>query len=386
MFRSIAACRDADWLTRDRVTAFSRVLLVVLVSFLALIPWAAPDLQVGRDFAAFWTAAGFAIAGRAGDAYGEPERAALAALFGPGHYPPFFYPPPALFLWLPFGLLPFAFGLALWVAATGAAYAAAIRAVLKGGSVIPAMAFPAVAVCALFGQNALFSAALLGAAAVTLDRYPVIAGVLIGALAYKPQLAVFAPLVLLSAGHWRAFAAAAVTVLVLIAAATIAFGTETWTLFLGTLSEARDWNAGGVPGFDKFASAYAAIRLLGGPASVAWSVQFLTAAAAVAALVVTSWRRPGGTAEIAVLVATTGLCLPFLGNYDFVIFAVPGAWLAAEAVAKGWLPYERMTLALLYISPLIVIPASANGVPLAPLAEAALAILVVRRICYAAES
>ncbi len=380
MSRSLAALRDAHWLTQDRVAAFTRVLLVVLVGFAAMIPWAEPTMKVGQDFAAFWTSAGLALEGRSADAYGEPERAAVAALLGPGRHPAFFYPPPALFLWLPFALLPFAAALALWVTATGAAYATAMRAILKGGSIVPAVAFPAVAVCALFGQNSLFSAALLGGSAVTLDRYPLAAGLFIGVLAYKPQLAFLAPLVLISARRWQAFVAALATTLVLIAAATIAFGIDAWVEFFSTLSDAGAWNAGGAPGFDKFASPYAAIRLLGGQTNMAWLVQLLTAAAAITALVLTAWKRPGGSAEIAVLVAATGLCVPFLGNYEMVIFAIPGAWLISTAVANGWLPYERVALALLYASPLIIIPASANGVPLAPLADVALTIFVIRRI------
>jgi hypothetical protein len=379
LFRCMAALRDADWLTQDRVIAFTRVLLVVLVGFGAMIPWAAPSMNVGQDFAAFWTSARLALDGRVGDAYGEPERAAIAALLGPGRYATFFYPPPALLLWLPFALLPFLTALALWVTATGAAYATAIRAILRGGSIIPAIAFPAVTVCALFGQNSLFSAALLGGSAVTLDRFPLLAGVFIGFLVYKPQLAVLAPLVLILARRWRAFAAASATTLVLIMGATVAFGIDSWTAFISTLSDATVWNAGGAPGFDKFASPYAAIRLLGGPINLAWLVQLATAAAAITALVFTSWKRPGGSAEIAILVAATGLCVPFLGNWDMVIFAVPGAWLISEAIANGWLPYERVALALLYASPLIIIPASVNGAPLAPLAEVALALLVIRR-------
>lgn len=380
MSRFLAALRDADWLTPDRALAFTRVLLVVLVGFAAMIPWAEPTMKVGQDFAAFWTSARLALDGRSADAYGEPERAAVAAVLGPGRYPALFYPPPALLLWLPFALLPFAAALALWVAATAAAYATAMRLIVKRGSIVPAIAFPAVTVCALFGQNSLFSAALLGGSAVTLDRHPLVAGMLIGVLAYKPQLAVLAPLVLISARRWQAFAAASATTVVLLAAATVAFGIDAWLGFFSTLSDASAWNAGGAPGFDKFASPYAAVRLLGGPTHVAWLVQLLTTAAAVAALVLATWKRPGGSAEIAALVAATGLCVPFLGNYDMVIFAVPGAWLSSTAVANGWSPYERVALALLYVSPLIIIPASANGVPLAPLAEVALTILVIRRI------
>jgi hypothetical protein len=69
-----------------------------------------------------------------------------------------------------------------------------------------------------------------------------------------------------------------------------------------------------------------------------------------------------------------------VGEYDCSIFVVPSAWLASEAVRRGWLPYERISLAVLYLSPLIIKPASVHGVPLAPLAIAALAALTLRRV------
>ncbi len=380
MHPEMTVLRDADWLTRDRVLAFTRVLLVVLAGAVALIPLLAPAMDVGRDFAAFWTSAQLALHGRAADAYGQAEREALTALLGVAIYPPFFYPPPALFIWLPFALVPFAAAAALWVAGTAAAYALALRGLLKGGSVVASLAFPAAWVCGLFGQNGLLSAALLAGAAMMLERTPLAAGALIGVFVYKPQLAVLAPLAFLAARRWRAFAAAAVTVVALSAASAAVFGIEAWRGFFDVLPIAKSWNAGGAPGFATFASPYAAIRLVGGTAGLAWLVQAAAAVCAIVALVLAVWRRPGGAAEIAVMVAATSLCVPFLGVYDLVILAVPGAWLIGEALRSGWLPYERVAIALLYLSPLIVVPANAVAVPLAPLADAALLALVVRRI------
>jgi len=376
----LSALRGAEWLTQDRVTAFTRMLLLVLIGAVAISPWAVPEMNVGHDFAAFWTAARLALEGRAGEAYGGAGSAAVAAVLGEKNYAPFFYPPTALLFWLPFALLPFVPAAALWLAATGAAYATAIRAVLKGGSIVPALAFPAAWVCALFGQNSLFSAALLGGSAVTLDRYPVIAGALLGCLAYKPQLALLAPLILILTRRWRALAAAVATTLVLVVAATALFGIDAWRGFIAVLPAASAWNIGGAPGFETFASPYAAIRLLGGSSGLAWLVQLAAAASAIGILVLTLRRRPGGAAEIALMVVATGLCVPFFGNYEMVILAIPGAWLISEARAHGWLPYERAALAALYVTPFAMVPAGANGLPLGPLAIVALTVLIVRRI------
>lgn len=374
------ALREADWLTHDRVTAFTRIFLVLLIGCIAISPWAIPGMEIGRDFAAFWTAARLALEGRAADAYGEPGRAAIAALFGQKNYAPFFYPPTALLFWLPFAFVPFVTAAILWIISTGAAYAAAIRALLKGESIVPTLAFPAVWVCALFGQNSLFSTALFGGSAVALDRYPLLAGALIGCLTYKPQIAILAPLALIVTRRWRALAAAIATTLMLVMAATVLFGVDAWLGFIRALPEASAWNLGGAPGFEKFASVYAAIRLLGGPGGLAWLVQLTAAAIAIAILIVTLRMRPGGAAEIAILVAVTGLCVPSLGNYEMTILAVPGAWLVAQALTQGWLPYERAAIAALFLVPFAMVPASANGVPLGPIAVAALIILVARRI------
>jgi hypothetical protein len=371
--------RDATWLTADRVIAATRIMLVMWLGLTASLPWTAPWMQVARDFAAFWTAAKLAMAGHAADAYGSPAREALAALFGPGTYAPFFYPPTALLIWAPFALLPFAVAAALWVGGTAVGYVVAIRAVLRTRSLVVALAFPGVLIAALYGQNSLFSAALFGGAAATLDRYPVLAGSMIGCLAYKPQLAVLAPFALASAGRWRAFFAAMLTAMSLTGLSAIIFGMKAWAAFIAAVPGAKAWNANGVAGFEKFVSIYTAVRLRGGSESFASIAQGTSVAIAIIALIGLTRRRPGGAAEIAMLVVATGFCVPYLGQYDIVIFAVPGAWIASEAIRTNWLPYERATLALLYLAPLAITAGMANGVPLAPLALMMLALLVLRR-------
>ena len=59
------------------------------------------------------------------------------------------------------------------------------------------------------GQNGFLTAALLGGALVVLDRRPLVAGILLGLLAYKPQYGVCSRIVLAVSGRWRSFAAAA---------------------------------------------------------------------------------------------------------------------------------------------------------------------------------
>ena len=235
--------RDAAWLTQDRVLAYSRILLVMgAAGFAAAIPWHDAALPIAHDFAAFWTGADLALHGHAADAYGNAGRHAMVAILGPGA-------PSALLLLAgrPAALAPLCpapdrLAAAIWVAATAAAYALTLRRLLPKPALTILLAYPAVTICALFGQNGLFSAALFGGAALTLDRAPITAGILIGCLAYKPQLGILAPIALLCARRFTALAAAAATVAILAAISTAAFGTASWRAFLDALPVATAWN------------------------------------------------------------------------------------------------------------------------------------------------
>ena len=92
---------------------------------------------------------------------------------------------------LPFvvAAVPYAWGLAIWLVASFAAYLAAIRAILpRQGTLLVAAAFPAVFVNVGHGQNGFLTAALLGGALHWLDRRPWLAGVLIGLLGLQAAI------------------------------------------------------------------------------------------------------------------------------------------------------------------------------------------------------
>ncbi len=356
--------------------------MITWIALVLSIPFAIPNMQVARDFAAFWTAAVLALNDQAAQAYGSAEVTALVHLFGPANFPPFFYPPTALLLWLPFAGWGFAVAAGLWIMISLGLYALALRAMQPELSLWPAFAYPAVLFCALYGQNALFTAALLAGAAALLESSPIYAGMLLGVLVYKPQLAVIVPLVLAASGRWRTFFTTAATAAGLIVFSVLLFGTDAWRGFWDALPIAQRWNASGVPGFQTFVSPYAALRLIGADAAIGWAVQAMLTVIAVICVVVVIPRRPGPQAEIAMLAAATLFCVPFLGQYELVIGMVPATWLAGEAIRTGWLPYERGALALLFVSPLAILIAGSKGLPLGPFAMIALLALVTRRALH----
>ena len=77
--------------------------------------------------------------------------------------------------------------------------------------ILLALAAPMAFINALVGQNGFLTAALIGGALYLIPVRPVLAGICLGLLTYKPQYGLLFPIVLIAAGHWRVFISAAVT-------------------------------------------------------------------------------------------------------------------------------------------------------------------------------
>jgi hypothetical protein len=77
-----------------------------------------------------------------------------------------------------------------------------------------------------------FTAALLVGGLMVLDRHPILAGVLFGILNIKPQLGILLPFMLALTGRWPTILAAAITILVLVTAASSVFGVDVWTAYV----------------------------------------------------------------------------------------------------------------------------------------------------------
>jgi hypothetical protein len=380
--------RDADWLDAARAKAWRNALLVATgVGAGALIAFSRSGLDplgkaLGTDFLSFYAASALALAGDPAAAY-EPARhyAAENAVFGRDlGYFAFFYPPMFLLVCAPLAALPYLSALLLWLSASCAAFAAAMRGWLErriGWSTVAA--FPAVFLTLGHGQNAFLSAALFGAGALWLTRRPTLAGVAFGLLCFKPHLGLLLPIALIAGGRWKTFAAAAATVIVFAGASYLAFGAQTWAAFLGNAALARETLEHGLV-LPKMVSAFAAVRVLGGAPAVAYDVQGLVSLATGAALVWAIRQRPDARAEGALVTMAALLATPFLLDYDLVILAVPLAWLANEGLRTGFRPWEKIALLAGYLAPLAARPLSMGAhAPLAPVVLAGLFILLLRR-------
>jgi hypothetical protein len=217
-----------------------------------------------------------------------------------------------------------------------------------------ALAYPAVFINLGHGHNGFLTAALFAGALIQLDRRPLLAGILIGLLAYKPQFGLLIPLVLAVSGHWRAFIAAAATVAALALAVTLAFGIDVWTAFFASTKFTRGvvLEQGGT-GWFKIQSVFSWVRLWGGGVSLAYAAQgavTLFVAVALGWL----WRaRAAFPLKAAALLIGTVLATPYVLDYDLMLLAPAIAFLAANGIRRGFAPWEKTVLAALWLLPLV---------------------------------
>jgi hypothetical protein len=351
----------AAYRTVGTALAFA-VMFAVAAEFLwnALTP-------TSRDFISFWGAAQMALAGNPAGAYDLEALHALqssVAAFDDGKMP-FPYPPAFLLVLLPFGLLSFPVGLALWSSATFAVYLGIVRHACPGAGWLPA-AFAPIFATAAIGQNGFATAAIFIGGLLMLGTRPFAAGLLLGCLAVKPQLGLLLPVALIAARQWRAIAGATIAPIGVLAVGLAVFGTAATQAWIAQMplygAIARD----GMVGWGKLASVYAALRQLGTPLEVALALHVALAAAA-AFVVWRVWRSDADAiAKAAVLAAATMLISPYLFLYDGVILTLPFLWLAASG--------ERpMVLAPLWLLPFVSVAqigtasATPNLLPLVPL-------------------
>jgi alpha-1,2-mannosyltransferase len=410
--------RSGNWVTRERMRLVAFGLLIAFAAGLAWLAGTANGLNdalgrpLGTDFSNVYAAGTLVLDGQPQAPFDPAlQHAREQAIFGTAtpffgwHYPPFF-----LFIAAALALMPYQLALVVWQGATLALYLLALRAIMvrpvPDGSTSPrtrgegaegpcrmtqaqpdplwlvlALAFPAVFINLGHGHNGFLTAALIGAALVILDRRPLLAGLLLGLIAYKPQFGLLVPLVLAATGRWRAFAAAAATVAALALITTLAFGISVWDAFLASTHFTRlIVLEAGETGWHKIQSAFSLVRMWGGPVALAYAVQSAVTVMLAAALV-WLWRAPVDfSLKAAALIIASILATPYSLDYDMTVLAPAIAFLAVNGLRHGFAPYEKSALAALWIAPLVARSvAQAVLVPVGVLAMAAMLGLILHR-------
>lgn len=316
------------------------------------------DRPVSVDFVSFYAAGSLAASGTPELAYDQAAHfAAEQRATEPGiAYQYFFYPPVFLLLCRALAMLPYMLAFVVFEMVTLALFLLSIRAVLaeRGWAwAIPVLASPAVFWTLGLGQNSFLTGVLFGGATVLLDRRPIVAGLLFGALCYKPHFGLLVPLALASGRHWRAFAAAVGAVAALCLASLLLFGWETWQAYLVAFTASPElYAAGQAAKFSGQITPFGAALQLGlGPGAAR---EFQLCAAMFSALLVWwIWRRKASVpVRSAALIAATLIAVPLALLYDLTLSLVAIAWLVRAGRAEEFLPCEKVILAMTFLVPL----------------------------------
>ena len=379
------------WHTRDRKTRIvfgAMVALCVLFAFAEYGTIAVWFVRLGPRWVnqtfLFWGWSRFVHrAGAAALIYNPHTLAHFEASLpgAPAGGLPFAYPPTLLLLIWPLGSIG---PVAAYLAWTGLGLAAYVWAGWERRSgarlALLALISPATLIAVYNAQTSLFVAALMIGGCRLAGRRPVLAGVLFGLMAFKPQFGVLLPVALVSARQWRVIVAAGVTGVLTGLASVAAFGMGSWIALpraLAGLSAvvARhpEWNhlAPTVTG---------GLRMLGAAGGVVQAGQ-IGAALVAAGGVWFACRRGLTPLASAALMVGAFFATPYAFVYDLPIVAY-AAWIVVRERDASGEGFGSMELAVLIGA--VQLPALMGfhllGAPWGGLVLAALFAVILRRI------
>ena len=301
------------------------------------------------DFINVWAAGRLALEGHPAQAWDwDIQRPIEVAQLGQDFlgYFAWHYPPPFLFVASLLARLPYGAAFMGWVFISLIPYLVVMRAIVgRPFGWMLALAAPMVLNNALVGQNGFFTAALIGGTLYLMPVRPVLAGICLGLLSYKPQYGLLFPLVLIAASQWTVFFTAGVVAVAMAFASWLAFGTESWQAFFHWMPMfSQAFLTEGKATWWKLQSLFSLVRFLGGTEQLAWIFQWVLTAT-VAVMLAVMWRsRVSYSLKAAALATGTLLITPYLFMYDMMVLAIPVAFLVRIGLRSGFQPYELPAL------------------------------------------
>jgi hypothetical protein len=322
-------------------------------------------LGVPTDFVNVWSAGKLVLDGHPALAYDwDIQKQVQVAVLGRSYEGNFawHYPPPFLFVVALLAHFPYAVAFIGWASISLMPYLAVMRAIVgRPFGLLLAAAFPVVLTNTLVGQNGFLTASLIGGALYLMPMRPVLSGICIGLLSYKPQYGLLFPLVLIAASQWTVFFTAGCVAAAVAVASWLAFGTESWQAFFHWMPMfSQAFLTEGRAPWGKMQSIFALVRYFGGAEQLAWVFQWILSGA-VAVLLALMWRsRASYPLKAAAFAAGTLLITPYLFLYDLMVLAIPVAFLVRIGLSRGFQRYELPALglvaALLMFYPLVGAP------------------------------
>jgi hypothetical protein len=333
------------------------------------------------DFVSVWSAGKLVLDGHPALAYDwDIQKQIQVAVLGQSYEGNFawHYPPPFLLVASLLAHFPYAVAYIGWAAISLVPYLAVMRAIVgRTFGLLLAAAFPVVLTNTVVGQNGFLTASLIGGTLYLMPTRPVLSGICLGLLSYKPQYGLLFPLVLIAASQWTVFFTAGAVAVVMVLLSWLAFGTESWQAFFHWMPMfSQAFLTEGRAPWGKMQSIYALVRYFGGTEQLAWVFQWIMSGT-VAVLLALMWRsRVSYPLKAAALAAGALLITPYLFLYDLMVLGIAVAFLVRIGLSQGFqrseLPALGLVAALLMFYPLA-------GAPTGFVATLIVSGLIVRR-------
>src|SRR6476661_3561786 len=235
---------SGSWLTTKRIRIHGLLLAVCLWTIYA-VDMSTPGLidrnglVKGTDFLHFYTLGNLALRGRGDLLYDMRAQAELTHQFvsrAPDSVYVALYGPQMSLFFAPFARLPYGWALTAWLALNLLIYAFCCYAVWKKCPslhahrwtvVILAVAFPGLFHLFAWGQTSGLALLCFTLAFLALENdRPLLAGLAIGSLIFKPQLGLAAAVVFLFARQWKVVAGAVMAAALQLSVAWLHYGSE----------------------------------------------------------------------------------------------------------------------------------------------------------------
>ena len=356
------------WLTKERLNVYPK--LIGAIYLIGVILWVFLadnniDLNgryLGADFISFYAAGTLALEGQAILAYDiEAHRNVELALINAEDLEfgllPFNYPPIFLLLLAPLAALPYFVAFIIFQISSIIFFVTMIKKLAgRNEALILSLAFGGTLINFCYGQNALLTTGLLAGALFYLDRKPILSGILIGLLTYKPHLGILIPLVLIVSGRWQVFLYAAISFIFLILMTIATLGMESWISFW----EARDFvkQALNVPliSYLNFQSIFSSLRAMGIGLNSAYLIHIIFAFLSIIVVLKIWVMKVDVRLKLASLTLGTMMISPYILNYDLALLAIVISCLVSFGIEKGFEKSQILLLIITWFLPIVAKP------------------------------
>lgn len=252
----------------------------------------------------------------------------------------------------PLARLPYIISVIVFNILSLAAYMAALWYLFPRKKLFLAMlCMPSVLFCLYHGQTGLLSSALIAGCFLFYGKKPVLAGLILGLLIYKPQIGILFPVAFLAERQWQVISGAAITAAGSVLLSIAFFGWTIWDLYLFHNAEVFEHLIETQRSFARIQTVFGLTRVITGSSGLAMAIQIIcTIFAALTVFLV--WRKKLPF-ELKAMTLVLGICFstPYLQLYDLtflsVVFVLFFRWGEKEGFIEGdkdWMTCAALAL------------------------------------------